>query len=1235
MNETGHSKSNIATGNSVHPLERQVVAVFQRWRRLFVSFALARTLLFIGAASLALGLLDFVIRSNEFEQQILGAAVLLVIGAACLRRFVIPAVTARLSLVDTARCIERRFPSIDDRLSSAIDFLRQPTNDTTSGSTVLRQAVVAEAEDALTRLDVRSVIDPYRCTRAWWYVGGVSLLAALLLALDFSSASIALARLYTPWRSTPWPRWNELEFVDPAENVALGGAFTTVVVDRNQRLPGEMQVEYRFADALGHERKLVREMTLIAGRMEHRLENVTGSFRVRALGGDGETPWLNVNALAPPKVAELQVELYPPKYTQWPKTIASRRIEALRGATVAIRGTANMPLVRATLHFESSGRQKQFPLELDEEGIAFQLSADAKEPWQIEQSGAYWIELVALEEVSSSDARWEVRCLPDQPPRIECLDPAENAFATPAAVIPLKFRASDDVAIEKVELVVARSEGADKPGERREIYRTNARMGLSAETAQTTATESGSPFDTRDVEYAWAISKPELIPIGATLSFHAIASDFVPQVGSSSPIRLSIISPEELRSRLEQRLAQLVLQIAEAARQQTESRATVASLDVQVKTAGALTTNDVDRLQACELNQREVERSLIHPQQGVARQIKSLLDQYAANRLTVEGAESLAELRDELTLLGKQSLPAAQHAMLIAIKLARGESPPGDGKSAKAHDIAIALGDAQTEQTNVIETLERWLGRLAKWQNYSRFARELASLRHDQAELIVRSEAQSTLALGLTELTSQQRADLKRLAESQLDLARRFDRLRQQMEDFRRQIADTEPAAAAATSAAIAACRRLPIEENMREASLAMEENRLGAASQKEQEVVAHLTEVINELSGGRGAETVDRGKELREASSKLAQLQTRQDAIAKQLAEARDVPDDPLRRKALQRGGEEQGRAADDAKRLERQLEHLRSDLAAQAMRRAGHHAAQAQKTANEGNAENAAAESQAAAEQIRRARREVDESLKQIEQQLATESLTRLEQLVAGFLARQQGAVTEIKRLDDTRRANKDVLTRGQWTSLSDLARQEKLLADEILLLARSEAIEGSFRFAFKSAAECLVRASTALDARETGDASQVPAQQAWTRLQRMADSLSSSNATMEPSSSAGGNGGGQEGGSSSAISKAALAELKLLRFIQDDLNLRTKELEGKIAGSEPTPEQAMELNLLAKEQGDVASLVGRLIESLVPAPPANRPAENNSPAQGRNDSPFHVQFESGQLRGREISR
>src|SRR5437870_1825082 len=108
-------------------------------RRLICLYGLARFAVAGIVASVALCLIDYLLRIHDPVARWLICALFLGLISASFRKFVLPVLWLKRDPIATARRTELHFPEPGERLSSAIAFLRQSENDRTAGSPDLRR----------------------------------------------------------------------------------------------------------------------------------------------------------------------------------------------------------------------------------------------------------------------------------------------------------------------------------------------------------------------------------------------------------------------------------------------------------------------------------------------------------------------------------------------------------------------------------------------------------------------------------------------------------------------------------------------------------------------------------------------------------------------------------------------------------------------------------------------------------------------------------------------------------------------------------------------------------------------------------------------------------------------------------------------------------------------------------------------------------------------------------------
>ena len=330
--------------------------------------------------------------------------------------------------------------------------------------------------------------------------------------------------------------------------------------------------------------------------------------------------------------------------------------------------------------------------------------------WTLTQSGAYWLHLEDQRGVTSGKPlKWSVESIVDNPPAVVFDTVAFPRFATAAANVPVRAVATDDLAVQRVELAHRRFQDADAPADIIVIWQGESQPPQRA-AAQTIE-------DRRSVQYEWSLEALPGIQPGDVIEVEVAAYDYGGQRGASAKQRLSVVSRSELEDRLGRNQAYILERIGEALRAQQESRKQVKSLEIQWEQTQAFSRSDGDQLQSAELNQRQVTRLLAGPQDGVMRLIDVLVKDIQNNRL------NNPELERRLDKLGEgvgdvvKRLPDVQRPLVGSLKDVRPAvlAVQEDETAPISADTAKLLTAAGVEQDRVIDDLEQLLGDLAKW----------------------------------------------------------------------------------------------------------------------------------------------------------------------------------------------------------------------------------------------------------------------------------------------------------------------------------------------------------------------------------------------------------------------------------------------------------------------------------------------------------------------------------------
>jgi chromosome segregation ATPase len=207
----------------------------------------------------------------------------------------------------------------------------------------------------------------------------------------------------------------------------------------------------------------------------------------------------------------------------------------------------------------------------------------------------------------------------------------------------------------------------------------------------------------------------------------------------------------------------------------------------------------------------------------------------------------------------------------------------------------------------------------------------VSRLRSDQQAL--RRETQTTqsqtLGKSLRDLVPTEVASLRRLGQRQTELSRQFDKLIGRMAAMESQLAESQPLAAETVADALDAAKRLAISSQMMDASRELERNQLGSAGQQQDEIADSLSQLLDVLSNRTEHELERRLKQLREASTELADVQRQLERLERSAKAAAAQADPQERKRQLERLTKEHQRLAEEAQRLARRLERLQASEA------------------------------------------------------------------------------------------------------------------------------------------------------------------------------------------------------------------------------------------------------------------------------------------------------------------
>jgi hypothetical protein len=227
----------------------------------------------------------------------------------------------------------------------------------------------------------------------------------------------------------------------------------------------------------------------------------------------------------------------------------------------------------------------------------------------------------------------------------------------------------------------------------------------------------------------------------------------------------------------------------------------------------------------------------------------------------------------------------------------------------------------------------------------------------------------------------------------------------------------------------------------------------------------------------------------------------------------------------------------------------------------------------------------------------------------------LERIADELKSMIAREQKVIDDTNRLEALRR-ERGKWTRAQLKSLRDLAEVQRNLKTETDRLAEIVKAAEVFALALKGASQEMERAAKRLAERQTDGETihrETAARNRFTDLIAALDKDKDKTPNEKPE--AGGQGEGPKNAGPQSDGIPHLAQLKMLKTLQEDLIRRAEDLDRlRLENGELTKDQMFELELLAGEQGLLADLTRNLTAQFADAfstqPEAPKAEKPNTP-------------------------
>jgi hypothetical protein len=1202
---------------------RQVISELRGLRRrgrlLLVAQRVAALLTAALAVVAGLVLIDWVLRLPATARLVLLLASAGGLSWAVWTRLV-PVMRFRPGLTELALRAEGVIPAVAGHLASAVEFAASGVD----RSNPLAARSVRETESRLAGESLRRVLSG---RRTWRDIGALAAVAAAVGAAVLTSPSAArtgLLRLFAPYGEAQWPARTGVESlmyqVVRAGGVHPRGETLRLRARVTKGQPQRVDALYRLRveGVFGSWQRAV--LTDQGSGVHERLIDVDAeAIVVQFETEDARTTPQRIELIEPPAVERATLEATPPPYAAtWFSPVAldlgpglDQRAVAdtplLAGSEVELELWLNKPL-------PAPGTEPQAGAILgwdgpDPPGLTVRQAAPDRWTVSFRSDRTRRLEISLADEhglPNPEPIAYVIPAVEDRPPTVTILDPPSDDAVLATAVVALQVEARDDVAVARVgiEAGVVRAGPAEE-----ETPRSLWQRGQET---------SGPVQSLRESLHLQEHALSE----GDVVILHGVAEDVFELDGArnpaalSAPRRLRIIDAMELAARVRRDLAvvrgnairieavqeELQDDVIEEGVQPGIDRAQ-ARIGERIAAQREAVTQVGRRIQANQLDDRQLAQ--------LVGQVGDLLDFAGrASAAAVEAIEQSRARRPQAAPLrggsderaarergGERARPGGTERAAEDAPQGQPRPLPSPGTEDEPADlpaeaaepaeadrpIVEAQQEVREELADLIALLDRdedaWVA--TRWLEDIRDAQ--AALQREAGELDRR-----TVGRELEELAPQEQGELQRIAERQSDLSAQA---RQLLEDLRaraKELRGVDPGSAAGLREAAQTGERRELVKEMETAAERLSQNQMRTARQAQGAAGSALERMLQDLRDVSRADVRELLRRLLSLIESVQRLVTVQEGEIALLAAARQDGRYAGRDRAMIRLNQNTQAVADEARMAGQEVRRVARVLDRAADAQGASVVALRADPVSAGEAQDAEARS---LEQLQEALALAQELARNAQER---ELLQRREEVIAAYRrfveqeVELRGRTEELARerpLDRRGLQGARGLGASQEeirTGLDDLRRGTDEVSDSAVFSRVHELVDGWAR-----------QVSEALEAGEVGTTT-------TDRQGRIADSIGrlveALEITIKPpdefgGEQRGGTGQGGHGGQQPLI--PPIAELKLLRGMQEGVYNLTREIDGR-TDLDPA-ERELRLTELGRDQRSLHDLGRQILDAL----------------------------------------
>jgi hypothetical protein len=1051
------------------------------------------------------------------------------------------------------------------------------------------EALVRRVIDDTTRTVRRFPLEEALTLRPLAYCALSALFVIALVAMIGWGAPgwyrIGLTRYAVPLGSAAWPRRIEIQPLQQDTKVALGGSLL-VRMRVTRGMDDDLRGLVCVRDAAG-------QLSTFAMQREGSadfyctLEAIPGDLAYWFEAGDADTTRTScrVTVVTPPAVAAATVRVVAPAYAQ-PRAaeeldLASGEVRAVTGSTLTLSVRSSQPpglddraQPTARLEFDEAP-----PVPLD---FADREPTHLTASFELRRSDVFRIVLRDADGFENAFRRdYRLIAAPDEPPTVTVMEPSALTEVTPAGSVTLIARAEDDFGIRLFHLT---GELANRPASINQVL------------ADHPAVTPAGARRAAELRYVWELA-PWKLQAGDVLDYRVTITDNYAgpeaegQSTPSSPLRLKVISVAELENRLRDEFALLEVRVRQTRFDQEAMRdelhTLVEAIDAASNALGdaSLPSSSRGLGPALDTKCQGPARSLARRQTQLAEQLRRVAERFerVAERVRLNHAfdeptrQQTAGVPRQLNHTASGSMTQAARALE---RFAESQSSPAPAELAQA---------AQAAALDELQRVLRWLGQWGDFQGVVAKARDLLD-RQQQVRAAALRQGREAVGKPLGNLTDEERTQLRRIVREQEQLAREMDQWLTNGRSLTERVHGKDPASAEALDGALRAAVAHGVHSRMEKAAAALADNRTAAAALDQRAAEYGLAKVLAALEARQLRELAELRKSAERMLDAVAELLRRQEAL---LAATEETTRADSTTDAWSGLADEQRTVRRNARQLGAELSAAPPTAKASAeLNHAVPPMERAEEKLRATAGQEAVPDQREAVAALQAALAELQLLVAQTDHQIMQKTLAQTRRQLEELRDRQEevnGASVEL--VDNTKTQGQ--LTRAVTRRASRLAEQQDSLRAETVIVRHELEDTAVYAWVLDRVSEKMVAAREALAARRLDAALLENQRGVVTELTQLIDALAAIETLPSPDKFAEGEsgGGGGQGPSPHQPSVPPVAELIVIKTMQQALNAQTAALQTARTGAEATEEDLRQARAVGRDQEQLRVLTERV--------------------------------------------